>query len=123
MAKTNVKGGASGRASKLGGALKTRGKRHRGAKRSESTIAVIDRLLANRVPIRVNGKVTRIPAAEAIVLQLLQKVMAGSNRAWRLLLKYRDFASRCSDKSIEFSFVDSDYTTAFANSLRKDENG
>jgi hypothetical protein len=123
MAKTNAKGGASGRASKVRGAPKPRAKRHGSARSSESTIAIIDRLLATRVPIKVNGKVTRIPAAEAIVLQLLQKAMAGSGRAWRPLLKYRDFASRRSDKAIAFSFVDSDYTAAFANSLRKDENG
>ena len=38
-------------------------------------------------------------------------------------MKYRDFANRRSEKTVAFSFVDNDYTTAFANSLREDENG
>jgi hypothetical protein len=123
MTKTNAKGGASGRASMAGGSSSTRAKRRRRSRHRESTIVIIDRLLANNVSITINGETKRLPVAEAIVLQLLQKAMAGSARAWRALMKYRDFASRRSEKTVAFSFVDSNYTTAFANSLQEDENG
>lgn len=74
-------------------------------------------------PITINGEMTKVPAAKAIVLQLLNKGMSGSARAWRALLRYRDFASRRSEKRLELAFIDTDYTMAFANSLPRDENG
>ncbi len=123
MTMTNAKGGASRRASLAGGSSNTRAKRRRRSQHCESTIAIIDRLLANNVSITINSETRRLPVAEAIVLQLLQKAMAGNARAWRALMKYRDFANRRSEKTVAFSFVDNDYTTAFANSLREDENG
>ncbi|PNG24177.1 hypothetical protein CR492_20155 [Methylocella silvestris] len=76
--------------------------------------------MAKRVPVKINGETAMVPAAEAIVLQLLQKALSGNGRAWRALLRYRDFASRRSSKKREVTFVDTDYTAAFANSLRKD---
>ncbi len=123
MTKSNAEGSTSRRASLAGGSSSTRAKRRRQSQHRESTIATIDRLLANNVSITINGETKRLPVAEAIVLQLLQKAMAGSARAWRALMKYRDFANRRSEKTVAFSFVDSNYTTAFANSLREDENG
>ena len=98
-------------------------RRGRRSKRDESTITIIDRLLARPVPITINGLTKRVPTGVAIVLQLLQKSMAGSGRASRALLKYRDFAASRSDKVIEITYLDSDYTRAFANSLSEDENG
>ena len=77
MTKTNAKGGASRRASLAGGSSNTRAKRRRRSQHCESTIAIIDRLLANNVSITINGETKRLPVAEAIVLQLLQKAMAG----------------------------------------------
>ena len=76
-----------------------------------------------QVPISVHGRVTRVPAAKAIVLQLMQRAMAGNTRAWRTLLKYKEFAESRSDKSTELQFVESDYTRAVANSSSSGEDG
>ena len=97
--------------------------RRRRSQRSESTIAIMDRLLASPVSITINGETTQVSAEKAIILQLLQKAMSGSARALRVLLRYQQFAHRRSKKAIEVMFVDNDYTTAFANSLGRDENG
>lgn len=123
MAKTNAKAARSNKSPKLNVARQTHTGRRQGSNRRESTIAIIDRLLAGYVPITINGEMTKVPAAKAIVLQLLKKGMSGSARAWRALLRYRDFASRRSEKRLEVAFIDTDYTTAFANSLPRDENG
>lgn len=121
MAKINANAPRSNMSSKVDLARQTRARRRRN--RRESTIAIIDRLLAGYVPITINGETTRVPAAQAIILQLLKKAMSGSARAWRALLRYQDFASRHAAKRLDVAFVDDDYTMAFANSLPKAENG
>jgi hypothetical protein len=57
------------------------------------------------------------------VLQLMQKAMAGSARAWRISLKYKEFAESHSDKSTELQFVESDYTRAVAKHSSSSDNG
>jgi hypothetical protein len=89
----------------------------------ESTLQIMDRLLIRRVSISVSGRATRVSATEAIVLQLTQKAMSGSSRAWRALLKYQEFANARSDKSTEVRFVDSDYTRAVAKSPSRRDDG
>ena len=54
------------------------------------------------------------PAIEAIMLQLMQKEMAGNARAARTLLKYREFATQNGEKQLEVIFVESDYTKALS---------
>ena len=49
----------------------------------------MDRLLTRRVPVSVNGQAKQVSGLEAIVLQLMQKEMAGDARAGRILLKYQ----------------------------------
>jgi hypothetical protein len=80
----------------------------------ESTLALIDRLLVAPVPITLNGETKKVPAIEAIVLQLMQKEMAGNPQAARTLLKYREFANQNADKRLEVIFVESDYTRALS---------
>ena len=104
-------------------ARQTRARRRRRSKRPESTSAIMDRLLASPVSVTIYGETTQVSAEKAIILQLLQKAMAGSARACRALLKYQEFAHRRSKKVVEVTFVDSDYTTAFANLLGRDGNG
>jgi hypothetical protein len=41
----------------------------------------MERLFARRVSISMSGKTTRVAAAKAIVLQLMQKAMSGDARA------------------------------------------
>jgi hypothetical protein len=81
MAKTNANAARSNKSPKLNVARRTRTGRRQGSNRRESTIAIIDRLLAGYVPIMINGEMTKVPAAKAIVLQLLKKGMSGSARA------------------------------------------
>jgi Family of unknown function (DUF5681) len=88
--------------------------RRRKRKAPESTVAMIDRLLAAPVPITVNGEIMSVPAIEAIVLQLMQKEMAGSAPAARALLKYREFANQNGEKRLQVIFVESDYTKALS---------
>jgi hypothetical protein len=100
-----------------------RAKSRRRPARQESTLEIMDRLFMRQVPIRMHGRATRVPAAKAIVLQLMQKAMSGNTRAWRTLLKYKEFAESRSDKSTELQFVESDYTRAVANSSSSGEDG
>jgi hypothetical protein len=88
--------------------------RWRKPKGRESTVAIIDRLLTTQVRITLNGEPKRVPALEAIVVQLQLKEIAGNIRAARTLLKYREFANRNGKKRLELTFVASEYTTAFA---------
>jgi Family of unknown function (DUF5681) len=105
------------------GARRAMGRRRRRPAREESTLEMMDRLLTRQVPISVHGTATRVPAAKAIVLQLMQKAMSGNTRAWRTLLKYKEFAESRSDKSTELQFVESDYTRAVANSSSSGDDG
>jgi hypothetical protein len=105
------------------GAGRPKGPRRRQRARQESTLDIMERLFAHRVSMSVSGQAKRVSALEAIVLQLMQKAMSGSARAWRALLKYQEFAARRSDQSIEFRFVESDYTRAIAKSPSKNAGG
>jgi len=90
---------------------------------SESTLAMIDRLLTAPVSIKVNGETKRIPVVEAIILQLMQKDMAGHARAGRVLAKYRDFMIQNSNRQLRVVYVETDYTKALATlSERADDD-
>lgn len=90
-------------------------RRRRARLPTESTVAMIDRLLAAPVQITINGEANKVSALEAIVFQLLQKEMAGNQQAARTLLKYREFASRNTKKKLEITFVDNPYTNALSS--------
>jgi hypothetical protein len=97
-------------------ARRSKARRRRGAARRDSTLDVIERLLSRRISISMRGEPKQVCAAEAIVLQLLQKALSGNMRAWRALLKYQEFAKNRSEISTELRFVESEYTRAFAKS-------
>jgi Family of unknown function (DUF5681) len=80
----------------------------------ESLVATIDRLLRTPLQITVNGETKRLSALEAIIMQLVQKSMSGNRRASRVLLKYQEFANRNTEKTLELTFADNDYTRAFS---------
>jgi len=82
--------------------------------RTYSTVELIDRLFASLVEVTVNGEKKTVSALEAILLQLWQKEVSGDRRALSTRLKYQEFAIQTSGKRIEMSFVDSEYTQAFA---------
>jgi hypothetical protein len=89
--------------------------RRQRAKPAESTVAMIDKLLATPVHMTINGEAKKVSALEAIVFQLLQKEMSGNQQAARTLLKYREFASRNTKKRLEITFVDTAYTSALSS--------
>jgi hypothetical protein len=88
------------------------GNPHKKPKPSESTVRAIDRLLLSKVKLTLNGEVRSIPALAAIISQLQQKEISGSVRASRVLLKYKEFASRHADKEMRLTFIESEYTRA-----------
>ena len=79
---------------------------------SESAVETIDRLLLRPVDLTENGVARRVPALEAIILQLWAKEIAGDPRALRTRLKYEELARRERPTGVEIRFVDSDYTRA-----------
>lgn len=123
MAKNSAKGIGSKKPPRVGGAPGNRLRRRRRPSRHESTLAIMDRLLTSRVSITLSGQPKQISAIEAIVLQLMQKAMAGNARAWRALLKYQEFANRHSDKTLQLTFVESGYTEAFGKSSSGNGDG
>ena len=96
--------------------------RHRKHKRPESTVAKLDKLLLAPVKITLNGEAIKVPALEAIICQLVQQAISGDERAHRVLLRYQEFAVRNSEKTLELTFVKSDYTRAFAAGLSDNDD-
>jgi hypothetical protein len=90
-------------------------RRDRAEARSESAVAIIDRQLFSAVRTTLDGQETAMTVLAAIVLQLLQKAMAGDVRAHRVLLKYAGLARRNTKKALEIKFLDNAYTEALAN--------
>jgi hypothetical protein len=105
------------------GAHRAKGRRRRRPAGQESTLEIMDRLLARRVSISVSGHAKQVSASEAIVLQLIQKAMSGVARAWRPLLQYQEYANSRSDRSTEVRFIESDYTRAVAKSPSRSDDG
>ncbi|MFY9836775.1 MAG: DUF5681 domain-containing protein [Xanthobacteraceae bacterium] len=88
--------------------------RRRKLKPREGAVATIERLLLDPVGLTIDGQQKRAPALEAIVLQLLQKTMAGNVRAARILKRYRDLALENMERKLDLEFVESAYTRAVA---------
>ncbi|HEY4275992.1 MAG TPA: hypothetical protein VGM68_10940 [Rhizomicrobium sp.] len=88
----------------------------------DDTLAVIDRLLLAPIRVRLGGKTKIIPSVGAIVLQLLQKEMAGDSQAGRVLLQYEKLDKQKSEERLEIEFVDSDYTRTFGDFHQEDGN-
>ena len=75
-------------------------------RRPESIVEMIDRLLLSAVTFTLNGEAKRGTALEAIVSQLQLKEMAGSSRASRILVDYRELANQHAEKQIQLVFVE-----------------
>jgi hypothetical protein len=74
----------------------------------------MERLLSSLIPITVGGAATRVPALEAIILQVMQKAMAGNARAFRMLADYQELASRRASGPPPLHFVENEYTREVA---------
>jgi hypothetical protein len=83
--------------------------------RRKAALELVDELLTAPIKITFGGEEKIVPRLEAILMQLAQKQMAGSARAARVLMKYEEFASANMTKKLSITFVESEYTRAFAN--------
>jgi len=84
----------------------------------KSVLEILDGLLLAPVDIIESGNSRRVTALEAILLQQLQKEIAGDTRATRVRLSYTEFAANASEKSsVEVVWVDSEYTKMLSQML------
>jgi hypothetical protein len=91
--------------------------------RQQGTLEILERHLARRISITVTGDSKQVSVLEAIVLQLIQKTLLGSERACRTLLKYQAFANRRTAKSTKLRFAESEYTRALAKFSSENNDG
>jgi hypothetical protein len=77
-----------------------------------TTLTLLDQLLLRPRSMSLNGEKMQLPTIKVILLQLLQKEMAGSRRARSVLLKYREFAGRTDAQKFEIRFADSETARA-----------
>jgi hypothetical protein len=75
---------------------------------------MIDRLFLSPVEITVNGEPSKVSTLEGILLQLWLKEVSGNRAALSTRLKYQELAIQTSERRVEITFVDSDYTKALA---------
>ena len=102
-------------------ARKRRGRRRREV--SETTPTLLDQLLLRPRSMTLNGEKMQLATIKVILLQLLQKDMAGSRRARNILLKYREFAGRTEGQKFEIRFAESETARATAELESGGENG
>ena len=87
-------------------------RRPRASRAPESTLDLLDRLLLIPRPMTLNGEKMKLPTIKVILLQLLQKEMAGNRRARSTLLKYREFAGQTNAQKFELRFIKSEAAEA-----------
>jgi hypothetical protein len=97
----------------------------RSHRRSPGTVEIIDKLWLEPVDITENGIRSRVSTLEAIILRLLQKTNSGDRRALTALLSYEALVAHHAERTIEITFIDSDYTRALARapSSESTQNG
>lgn len=78
-------------------------------KAPEDAASILERLLLHPRATNLNGEATQLSTLKVILLQLLQKEMAGSRRARNALLKYREFANRGTKRELEIRFAENGY--------------
>jgi hypothetical protein len=89
--------------------------------RQQSTLEIMERLLTSPVPITVGGTATRVTALEAIILQVMQKAMAGNGRAFRMLADYQELASKRAGGPAPLRFVENDYARMVTKDLSRSD--
>jgi hypothetical protein len=90
---------------------------------TETTLTLLDQLLLRPRSMSLNGEKMQLATIKVILLQLLQKDMAGSRRARNVLLKYREFAGRTEGQKFEIRFAESETARATAELESGGENG
>lgn len=97
--------------------------RARDNKVTASTLSLLDQLLMRPRSMSLNGQKLHLQTIKVILLQLLQKEMAGDRRARNVLHRYREFASRTDTQQFEIRFAESETAQATADLASGGENG
>lgn len=90
---------------------------------TESTLSLLDQLLLRPRSMSLNGEKLQLQTIKVILLQLLQKEMAGDRRARNVLLKYRELVGRTDAQKVELRFADSETARATTEIEPGGENG
>ena len=91
------------------------------ARRKRTPLELIEKELAELIPITGADGDQRVSKLMAILLQLNQKMLLGDRRALAVMLKFEALAAGNSKKPVQLEFVDNDYTQAL--SAPKKRNG
>jgi Family of unknown function (DUF5681) len=84
----------------------------RKARRSATTLEIVDKLLLAPIEITENGRPRTVTTLEAILLQLWKKELNGSRRALTVRLKYEELDRAIAVSTTEIHFADTPYTEA-----------
>ena len=90
-------------------------------RRKMSPPELIEKELAELIPITGTDGDQKVPKLKAILLQLNQKMLLGDRRALAVMLKFEALAAGDSKKTVHLEYVDDDYTQAL--SAPKKRNG
>jgi hypothetical protein len=86
------------------------------ARRKISPLELIEKELAELIPITSTDGDQKVPKLMAILLQLNQKMLLGDRRALAVLMKFEALAARNSEQKVQLEYVDNDYTQALSAS-------
>ena len=81
--------------------------------RSVDVAETIDKLLLTPVKVTVNGVSKRVAVLKVILEQLWNKGIEGDRRAMAVFLRWLELAPQVADRTVEITFVDSEYTRTF----------
>jgi hypothetical protein len=90
-------------------------------RRKISPLELIEKELAEFIPITGADGDQKVSKLMAILLQLNQKMLLGDRRALAVLMKFEALAARNSQRNAQLEYVDNDYTQAL--SVPKKRNG
>jgi hypothetical protein len=85
--------------------------------RTYNTVEMIDQLFQSPIEIAISGELNKVSTLEAIILQLWLKEVSGNRAALNTRLKYQEFSIQTSERKVQITFVDSDYTQALAEGM------
>jgi hypothetical protein len=85
----------------------------RSSRRSIDDAETIDKLLLTPVKVTVNGESKWVAVLKVILEQLWNKGIEGDRRAMAVFLRWLELAPQVADRTVEITFVDSEYTRTF----------
>lgn len=100
-----------------------RKRRRKKAKAPEGDREVLDRLLRSSVTVTFNGEKKRVPAIEAIVVQLQRQEISGNPRASQLLLDVRKLARQHEGMKLQIVFVENQTDAPDSTTSTESERG